>query len=233
MKKTLITLMALAGVAVAEDWAATFTTSDQSNAQTHTDYSAVFEPSSPLALAFDNLVITGDKKNGSYSTNAPGNATPTAIRPNANICAESSNDDYTLTFTLSNSGEETIVISGITLSAFGYNSKGNAHSEGGTPHANFDLQFTLPENTDAITLRSTNVLVYSSATVAFDMGSNVITLKNNESVEFSLKVYKQDGKGSFVGLKGATFSGHVVPEPATVTLSLLALAGLAARRRRR
>ena len=70
-----------------------------------------------------------------------------------------------------------------------------------------------------------------------DFGSNVISMFTTDLTNPSL--------GSGWGISGGTFTGEaiapnpnapaapVVPEPATATLSLLALAGLAARRRRK
>ena len=63
------------------------------------------------------------------------------------------------------------------------------------------------------------------------LGDNYITLTAGASRDLALVVSKVSGNGSFVGLTGASFA--VIPEPATATLSLLALAGLAARRRRK
>ena len=241
MKKTLIALMALAGIAAAETettpltLSAVFSTSNKGNTQDVDDYSATFTPNTPLTLSFNTLTISGSTKNGGYTTDNPGAVNPTAIRPNANVCANNS-DSYTLTFTLHNSGQDVIDISKITLDVFGYNSGGNAHTAG-TPHANFELTYKLPEATSSVSLKETNINVYSSNTATFTMSNNqTITLGANESIQLSLEVTKYDGSGSFVGLKGATFTGTTtttVPEPTTATLSLLALAGLAARRRRK
>ena len=94
MKKTIITLIALVGVVSAEDWSATFTSTDKSTAQSWDDYSAAFD-TEMLTLSFTGLTVTGTNKNGSYTTEAPGNQFNTAIRPNANVCASNA-DSYTL-----------------------------------------------------------------------------------------------------------------------------------------
>lgn len=239
MKKTLIALMALAGIAAAETettpltLSAVFSTSNKGNTQGVGDYSVTFTPSTPLTLSFDTLTISGTTKNGEYTTDSAGSVSPTAIRPNANVCA---GDSYTLTFTLYNSGQDVVDISSITLDVFGYNKSGNAHTQG-VPYANFELTYKLPDATSSVSLKNTHINIYSSATAKFSMGENqTITLGANESIQLSLEVTKSEGSGSFVGLKGATFTGTTtttIPEPTTATLSLLALAGLAARRRRK
>jgi hypothetical protein len=63
----------------------------------------------------------------------------------------------------------------------------------------------------------------SFSTVVFD--SNIVT----EGYVFNQRVYSDDAKA--LGLAAA--AAALIPEPTTATLSLLALAGLAARRRRR
>ena len=230
MKKTLITLVAMAGVAAADvsgDWEAIFTSSDASKDQTVDDYSAAFSSAdSPLTLEFDSMEITGTA-GGGYSADAPGNKNTSAIRPGVNIISGAGT--YTLTFTVENTSSEFLKIEAITLNSFGYNNGGDAHNQGGTPVAYYDLSYTLSGEAEAVTIRE-SANVYSDATVNFSLGSNSIDLGVDESVTFSLKVSKKEGGGSFVGLSGATFK--VVPEPATATLSLLALCGLAARRRR-
>lgn len=67
---------------------------------------------------------------------------------------------------------------------------------------------------------------------------NEITLQKGDHVDISVKVYRPDDK--IDGYDSHTYAGlhkisltYSVPEPTTATLSLLALAGLAARRRRR
>jgi len=226
--------MALAEVVMGNtegDWKATFTTSDKSYSQTAANYTATFDTEAPLTLKFTDLEITA--ATGATSTSYGGTGTnelnPTSIRPNVNVCQKDvSTNTYTLSFYVENKSQMSLAIANITLDAFGYSSTGVAHTAG-TPEANFSLAYTLNENPFTITANEINV--YSDATVNFDLGNNAITLGAGEKVTFSLTVSKNDGNGSFVGLKSATFK--VVPEPTTATLSLLALAGLAARRRRK
>ncbi|MBQ7024632.1 MAG: PEP-CTERM sorting domain-containing protein [Akkermansia sp.] len=234
MKKTIITLMALAGVVMGDtegDWKATFATSDKSYSQTAAKYTATFDIEAPLTLKFTDLAITAgtDSTNGTYSGTGDNELNPTSIRPNVNICKDSTpSNTYTLSFCVENKSQMSLAIANITLDAFGYNSTGIAHTAG-TPKANFSLAYTLNENPFTITANEINV--YSDATVNFDLENNAITLGAGEEVTFFLTVSRNDGNGSFVGLKSATFK--VVPEPTTTTLSLLAMAGLAARRRRK
>lgn len=64
--------------------------------------------------------------------------------------------------------------------------------------------------------------------------SDEITLTTGTSYELKISVANGDTRGGmFVGIGNITMDGQVIPEPATATLSLLALAGLAVRRRRK
>ena len=75
---------------------------------------------------------------------------------------------------------------------------------------------TSGENTKTIVMNNADLLVYTS-------------LKNDEGTRF----YTDGGKQKFYDISVSQLSNRVVPEPATATLSLLALCGLAARRRRK
>ena len=233
--------MALAGVAAAEDWTATFTTSNTSKDQAYTDYSAAFAEGCPLTMDITNMVITGtanNQVNGSYAANAGNNTT--SIRPNANI---GNGGTYTITFKLTNTSDDVIILDQIAFESFAYNSTGSLQSY--TDNVQRNVTFTLSGGIEGAapvlyTASGVDNVTNSDAAITF----TPIELTQNAYIEFSLKVAKDDGcQGTFVGLTGATFSGEIVapvtpdtpavPEPATATLSLLALAGLAARRRRK
>ncbi len=72
----------------------------------------------------------------------------------------------------------------------------------------------------------------SGAVVSFSPAAT--TTLEAGTYTFSLKIANNDTDGYFTGLGSASVNyTAAVPEPATATLSLLALAGLAARRRRK
>lgn len=231
MKKTLITLMALGGVALAGvdgDWTATFTTSDTSAKQTIEDYSASFETNAPLTIVLTGGEINNGETNHAVGTYTTGGAFTSSIRPNANTGNGAS---YTLNFTLTNNSSENVGITAITLNAFTYNSSGSL--QGYTRTVKFEIIGGIIGSADVTFTgdqpQSINLTLNEYNEAAF--------LAAGDSIDFSLAVSKGTStdteavKGTFVGLKGATFT--LIPEPATATLSLLALCGLAARRRRR
>lgn len=234
MKKTFISLLALAGMASAAvegNWTANFTTSNKSNEQTYKDYTASFPAEGcPLTITFTGMTLnnTGkDQANGSYSTTTPGSNNPTAIRPNVNV---GNGGSYTLNFTITSKSDDVLTIEAITLNTFLYNSGGNSHDSTEAPSINYAL--TLPSKTVVESQTYNSGSVTWQSPVDFDLGSGSITLnKKGDFVALSVKVTEGTSNGTFVGLSGATFS--VIPEPTTATLSLLALCGLAARRRRK
>ncbi len=231
--------MALAGVAVGAesvDLLATFTSSDKSKDQTWEDYSAKL-PEGPLTLTFTGMTITDGTKNGSYTEASPGNQFTTSIRPNANVCHGGSPASYTLNFTVSNVGEELIDINVITFHTFLYSAGGNGHNYNNFAQtafncglaygADYGTTFESTHECPAAVLSTTN----GTLDVQFSLGDKFVSLGAGEQCNFAVTFSKDKGNGSFIGLSGATF--NIIPEPATATLSLLALAGLAARRRRK
>ena len=95
----------------------------------------------------------------------------------------------------------------------------SSSNSNGTINVGGALDYTIKLNGSALTL---TVQDASSAS-----WTKSVTLKEN--VAFDRIIFGLDGGGGTVGLKNVSVT---VPEPATATLSLLALAGLAARRRR-
>ena len=71
-----------------------------------------------------------------------------------------------------------------------------------------------------------------------DFGSNAIDLIAGETYTLNLKITGVNNAENVVDTDGGfvhvgSISASIIPEPTTATLSLLALAGLAARRRRK
>lgn len=212
MKKTLIALMALASVAAAEDYTGTFSWG--------VDAEALFNTTDAITLT--NLTVDKAYKATNYN--------PGTFTPSVNMNAGS----WTASFTLTNTSSEAITLSSVTFDAFIFNGGGNQHTtDTVTREVKFTLSgalvgettvnYTTPWNTDA----DANITFATPVELAAGAAYNVTLKVENGGTN----------PGSFVGLKGATFTSvpvtDPVPEPTTATLSLLALAGLAARRRRK
>lgn len=119
----------------------------------------------------------------------------------------------------------------------------------GNDNKNHQVSFYLV--TDAVTLTSPtyntkegdNLLVESSTsaspfysvTLSFNAEQVAAMQATGEDQTFAFVAYSDAVNGSNTGvlMKNFQMSGEMVPEPTTATLSLLALAGLAARRRRK
>ncbi len=229
----------MASAAVEGNWTANFTTSDQTKDQTYTDYTAIFPAEGcPLTITFTGMTpnTTGtNQANGEYPKAGTDQAYDTAIRPNVNV---GNGGSYILNFTLTNGSDETVNINAITLNTFAYNSGGGKQSDTTNSRA---ITFTLSSGTTQI---ATADVTFTQAKTenaeawenwdndtSFQLGSEHLTLGAKQHVTLSIQVEKAQSAGTFVGISGATFS--VIPEPTTATLSLLALCGLAARRRRK
>ena len=228
MKKTLIALLALTGVAAAEldptPLTLTFTKDITATSSLPDDFDV------------DSISLTGDATTcldqGTYKSDY--------LRPNTNV--DLNNTSWTLTFTLGNDSGSDYLIDNITIDAFSFT------GGGATQNNNRNFLFTVTAGETTVATRE-NLYIkgndhngskgsFGSLTLDLD---NSVTIAANDSLTFAITVNQGgqvteangggQGRGSFVGIETVRF--NAVPEPATATLSLLALAGLAARRRRK
>ena len=236
MKKTLITLLALAGVAAAQPLTisnANNTASATGGWLTEVSATAINVTSSATfgSTAYTNSfysVATNVGNGGSY--------------------------DYVLTFTLA----KDVDLSGFSIDFLLHNSDGKAQTVNRT--LSYDLTLANAEKTlvsyteqsittttgqggdgSAITVHYTGAAYNADGsineytklgTAAHTLSESVFLAAGTEYTLTIANISKNDtGAGTFVGI--GNIAMDVIPEPTTATLSLLALAGLAARRRRR
>lgn len=225
MKKTLITLLALAGVAAADEVkpiTLTATFNDEKTATFNLDDFKV--EALTLVNTVDNTVL--DSLAASEN-----DIMPDRLRPNINV---DNGNSWTLDFTVSNSGANDLTVNSITLSAFAFNGQGDVQQN------NRNFLFTVSAGDTAIAT-DTNLYIAGSSANGQSLTitlTDSLTIAAKDSMTFSIMVEQgaagNNGRGSFLGLNTVTFNGTMpVPEPTTATLSLLAIAGLAARRRRK
>ncbi len=225
MKKTIITLLALAGVASA-NYSGTFAW----EANTTPEFTFINAPG--ITLTVTGMKI--DDTSVDFDTASPkaNNLVSKALTPNTNV---GNGGTWSIDFTISNASAQALTMKAITFDAFAYNNGGDAQNADTYTRA---ISFALTGAVDASVVHSfTNVDTdgdgyandyywNSNPTITF---SAPLEIAAGDAADFTLTVSKSDSKGCFIGLAGAT----LVPEPTTATLSLLALAGLAARRRRK
>ena len=151
----------------------------------------------------------------------------TYIAPNTNVQTAA---PWKLTFDLTNNSEQEVTISSIALSAFSFSS-GNA---GQNFERHVDFTVMVGKETfegGAGTTLATGLGITNVPTE----GSYILGV--GKTVEISItangSAWSSTERGTFAGLTGGSISYTVTPEPTTATLSLLALAGLCARRRRK
>ena len=229
MKKTIITLLALAGVAAADEVmpiTLTATFNDEKTATFNLDDFKV------TALT---LVNTADDTVLNSMAATENDIMPDRLRPNINV---DSGNSWTLDFTVSNSGANDLTVNSITLSAFAFNGSGDVQAN------NRNFLFTVSAgDTEIATDENLYIAGNSSNGQSLTITlTDSLTIAAEDSMTFSIMVEQGAnatnaegvGRGAYLGLNTVTFNGTMpVPEPTTATLSLLALAGLAARRRRK
>jgi len=219
--------MALAGLAAAESQ--TFTLQG-------TDKGCIISPdvltAEPLTLSYKGTsAIGGNSGDSENSWLSDTNGYVPKIRLD-----EKSDGAYywTITATVQNTIESAITLNSLSVELFSCTAGGEAQSH----HKSVLVDLTLgteSEKEQALTL---------AASKAYNDGASLtlaspIILGKDESVDVSIKIYRPDtyidgyDSHTYAGLHSVTIGYKLIPEPTTATLSLLALAGLAARRRRK
>lgn len=227
MKKTLIALMALTGVATAAPQALTLTTPSEGKIESSNNYIAWSEEYSQLdswSVSFNlldstlaNAAIFSTERQGGggavgYVLNTTGTGALTLTNSNAsNAVLITLNDVIT-----AGTQTDTIILT-FVADEFAANDNATAGIiSGGT------FTLTIGEQTSS----------------AYVTSSEHTTLWNGEghgtSQNLSSRFWTNGGNEKMYGISVAKLDNNlIVPEPATATLSLLALAGLAVRRRRK
>lgn len=225
MKKTLVTLLVLGGMAMAD------------TAQLTVETSAITLSNELMKLQL--ITIEG-------SSTASGTCNPSAVTgaagfsPKIQFMQGPSNGNQTdvnedcywlLTFTLQNKTNTDISIDGFSFTMNATTGTGGTHEKGISEVTN---TITFSNDTD---YSATWDLAAGSASDTETINTS-FTLAAKQTETFTLKVQRteEDRNSAITGyaaLTAGSLSYSVIPEPATATLSLLAIAGLAVRRRRK
>ncbi len=179
--------------------------------------------------------------------------TNTYLMPDFNV--GNTAGSWTQSFTLTNNTDTAYTLTSITLDIDGLNSGITAQVTGGgmpMPNDSADtvvgwqsgeankpviITFSSDAQTESWTCNMGMGYQLSKLVITFDSPVTLAAAgETGNALDFSITAAHYDGsdKGSYPGLYAIEVAGsQAVPEPATATLSLLALAGLAARRRRK
>ncbi len=255
MKKTIVALMALAGVTVGAEPLLTmdFTAlTGSTNADT---------PAGWTAGQFNG---TGNTPYYNFGTNGATVGQPWKQNYLTTTLDIASQGAYTITFTLYNSVEDTGNMFFLSSDAYSivignsYNSNSDIHvgtltEAVGSDYVCFQtgtkINPTVLDSSSGLTVTGdisyTLTLQDGNMTIGATLsggGSWNTTITGLEDVTFNKVGFLTDGAGGTAGVKNITVLQNStvvpeptpsIPEPTTATLSLLALAGLAARRRRK
>ena len=155
--------------------------------------------------------------------------------PNSNV---GSGTPWTATFSFKNVNNVLSSLDSIDLGVVLFNSGGTYQTEGANWSGNitFTALITGSDSTQLGTFTYTLTPGKGKDDDTFDitLTGTSIDLTDVSSFNMELKLTETLDSGTYAGLKTMGFTGtQSIPEPTTATLSLLALAGLAARRRRK
>lgn len=230
MKKTIITLLALAGVSAAADTTGAITLWDTGFSVTTTGDNAgqwTLSDEDEALLTSSDWVLKKADGTDLLSTTTKASE----LRPNTNVGTA---QGWSLDFTLKNASSQVIKLTSLTFDTIIF-AGGGAYQSNNT---NRDFVFTLTcgdvtLNTGNLTIKGNGTASPTNGVVTFTLDT-AVELAANESIALGFDVAKgTSNDGCFLGLKSISATGVTIPEPTTATLSLLALAGLAARRRRK
>lgn len=229
MKKTITMLLVLAGVAFA-DYSGSFSWKT-GNANLLDNVPAFnFSGENEIWMLVTDLKINGETLDLETATEKPSSVYAGTLTPDADV---GSGNSWSVSFDILNYSDESLTLGCVTLDVFAYGMDGTALDSDFLPR---EVTLTLNGAADAsVTHAFTNL---EAATTVYNWDSNpTLTFASPLVIEaggyasFDLTISEVSApEGSFIGLSGATL--HTVPEPATAMLSLLALCGLFARRRR-
>ena len=210
--------MALAGVTAAETL--TFDVERTGNAVTF-DLGEAATPAI-LTLTYNNWTYNGGGGNEVGAFLEPTTNYKGTFSPKGQLRSDTT-DSWTMNFTVTNNTGAIVTLTQFTFDAYGLNGDGSDKTA--------DIPVTL-----TLGGVSTNIsLAYGGSTTKGTLaltGDKAITIGANSSVTLSLTMGNAKTYNTYSGIKSGSVS-YSIPEPTTATLSLLALAGLAARRRRK
>ncbi|MBR5888269.1 MAG: PEP-CTERM sorting domain-containing protein [Akkermansia sp.] len=249
MKKSLIALLALAGMAMADT---TLLDID------FTTLTGSTNDNTPAGWTAGQWNGTGNTPYYNFGTNGATVGQPwkqNYLTTNLDIASQG---EYSISFTLYNSGEDTGNMFFLSSESYSivmgnsYNSNseiyvGTLTEAVGSDYVCFQtgtkINPTVLANSDGLNVSGdityTLTMLGGDMTIAATLsngGTWSTTITGMEDVTFDKIGFMNDGAPGTSGVKGITITTPetpAVPEPTTATLSLLALAGLAARRRRK
>ena len=213
--------MALAGVAAAETL--TFDISRSNDAVT---FDFATDVSEILTMTYTDytFVYGGTNTTGGWQTPENKNYEDT-FSPNVQL-RKDQDDSWTMNFTITNNCDNAITLTQFTFDGYVINGGGS------DKNTEVPATLTLGEYASSGEVRFENYGSTATATLNLT-GDNLIEIGAGKSVTLALTMSGVKENNTYSGLTGGSVTYSVVPEPTTATLSLLALAGLAARRRRK
>lgn len=238
MKKTIIVLMALAGVATATESDVTPITLGVTfgNCAQTSPSAVTLTIDSGMTGSVVSLVQTGTTTNVTLQTAGEAGLDEAVFTPNTNV---GNGSPWTATFNFDDVNKALTSLDSINLGVVLFSSTGVYQTSSAVWTGDITFTATI---TDSTTASQLGTFAYTltpgsgkeSTPFEITLEGNSIDLTNVSSFNMELKLTETLQSGTFAGLSGMGFKGTpVVPEPTTATLSLLALAGLAARRRRK
>ncbi len=241
MKKTLIALLALSGVACGATLQVTF---DNCNQSTVSGVNVNISDDAVTGDLNSIKTVTGNTDVTLQTANAAG-TDATIITPNTNV---GNGSPWVAEFTFTDVNEALTSLDSINLDFVLFDSSGAYQTNQASWSGSLTFTATITNSatseelgTFTYTLTAANDdnaatdKIYGIGSDVFDrtLEGSSIDLTGVSSINLKLETSETLSAGTFVGVKSMGLTGNaVVPEPATASLSLLGLAALMIRRRR-
>lgn len=258
--KFFATFVLMGGALVAQAEESTGTSPTDNNVESFFLYNDggvnVHTPNAHLSLSeFSIKTSTGLTGTDALLFNNQGNnqgglgQTTSYLCPNFDFKNGGNAPSWTLTYKLTNQGPNDIAVGSITVITMGMTKAPNTTEVGasGIPiKATITLQYGTTTQNTTVTNTGTGIAGTGGGTTDFELdtfnlgvGDSIFLKVTISDPEYQPENEQEEPDNLYMGVKGFDFNGckytptGSVPEPTSATLSLLALAGLAARRRRK
>ena len=236
MKKTIIALLALTSVAMAASETAVLTVGTSADSTWTDNVTFQLPDNTPLTLEFSSISGKGDMVGTGFTTTGDNLLSPKIgfKKDQNNVIDYNAQINIAFTISADNSALESSVyqLDALTLNLKAITGNGGSHQDG---IGSMDVLLLDSDSQETVFAKVTPSVSGNGTSATLTLSNSIILDKEQSFVLRITRHNPTTAAQGYVAITGGSvaYSTASIPEPTTATLSLLALAGLAARRRRK